>query len=289
MNRLLLYINICLVVTVFAMGGRVVYTATRPLPPLPTPAANQASSVEPEKKDPMKPLAAYEVIARRDLFKTVKIEAEKKPEVNVDALTETRLNLKLWGTIAGDAERTYAVIEDPKIRQQQLYRVGDMIQTAKVKMILRERVVLTVDGQDEVLVIQESEKSGPGDRQAKKPAETPPEQPSTELSQPQQIILNREAVKATSTRPEDLMKQVRARLHMENGQPAGILLSGIQPDSLFRKIGLRSGDIVTGFDDTVIETPESLPAILEQMSSASTLSLKVKRGGHPMTLNVQME
>jgi len=176
MNRLLLYINICLVVTVFAMGGRVVYTATRPLPPLPTPTVNHASATEPEKKDPMKPLAAYGVIARRDLFKTVKTEPETKPDMNVDALTETRLNLKLWGTIAGDAERTYAVIEDPKIRQQHLYRVGDMIQTAKVKMILRERVVLTVDGLDEVLAIQNNEKSGPADRQAK-PAGIPSTRP----------------------------------------------------------------------------------------------------------------
>ncbi|MBI9086948.1 MAG: type II secretion system protein GspC [Desulfobacterales bacterium] len=288
MNRLLLYINICLVVTVFAMGGRVVYTATRPLPPLPTPTVQETSVTAPAGKDPMKPLAAYEVIARRDLFKTIKIETEKKPDMNVDALTETRLNLKLWGTIAGDAERTYAVIEDPKIRQQQLYRVGDMIQTAKVKMILRERVVLNVDGRDEVLVIQDSEKSGPADRQAK-PTNTPSPRPSAELPQTQQITLDPETAKALSTKPEDLMKQVRARLHMENGQPAGILLSGIRPNSVFRKMGLQSGDIITGFDDTVIETPESLPAILEQISSASTLSLQVKRRGQPMTLNVQME
>ena len=238
----------------------------------------------------MEPLAAYEVIARRDLFKTAKKEAEKKPDMNVDALTETRLNLKLWGTIAGDAARTYAVIEDPKIHEQHLYRVGDMIQAAKVKMILRERVVLTVDGRDEVLAIQNSEKSGSGppNRQAT-PAVNPTMRPSAQLPQSRPITLDRETASALSAKPEDLIREVRVRTHMENGQPAGVLLSGIRPNSVFRKLGLRSGDIVTGFDDTMIETPESLPVILEQIASTSTLSLKIKRGGRPMTLNVQTE
>lgn len=288
MNRLLLYINIFLAVTVFTMGGRVVYTATRPSAPLPIPAIPKTSAAEPVKKISMKPLVAYEIITRRDLFKTVNPGGEKKPDVDVDALTETRLNLKLWGTSAGEADRAYAVIEDPKSRQQQLYRVGDMIQTAMVKMILREKVVLTVDGRDEVLVIQDSEKDGPGDRQAKstRPLVSPP---SPTPSQPRPIILGRAAVQSASANPESLMKQVRARIHMENGQPAGVLLSGIQPDSIFRKLGLRSGDIVTGFDDTVIESPESLPAILEQIDSASTLSLKVNRGGRPMAWSVQLK
>lgn len=42
---------------------------------------------------------------------------------------------------------SYAVIEDKKATGQNLYRVGDRVQDALIKMILREGVVLDVGGQ----------------------------------------------------------------------------------------------------------------------------------------------
>lgn len=42
-------------------------------------------------------------------------------------------------------DKTYAVIEEAKTRKQNLYRVGDTVENATVKMVLREKVVLNVD------------------------------------------------------------------------------------------------------------------------------------------------
>jgi general secretion pathway protein C len=51
---------------------------------------------------------------------------------------------------------SYAVIEDKKATGQNLYRVGDRVQDALIKMILREGVVLDVGGgKDEILQIEE--------------------------------------------------------------------------------------------------------------------------------------
>lgn len=103
--------------------------------------------------------SAYQPIIQRDLFRTKTAEATDPTtaETNIDDLEKTRLKLKLWGTITGDfSGAAYAVIEDASNRQQpqQLYREGEPIANASIKMILREKVVLTVDGKDEILEME---------------------------------------------------------------------------------------------------------------------------------------
>ena len=105
-------------------------------------------------------MADYQVIVARNLFNSGRqalAGADKagSPGLDVDKLKQTDLKLKLWGTGVGPDGQTYAVIEDPKTREQLLYRPGDTVQKAAVKMVLRQKVVLNVDGRDEVLVMEE--------------------------------------------------------------------------------------------------------------------------------------
>jgi general secretion pathway protein C len=102
-------------------------------------------------------LSHYNAIFERNLFKTKAKADIKSSSINIDALKQTDLNLKLWGTVTGLEDKTYAVIEEAKTRKQNLYRVGDTVQNATVKVVLREKVVLNVDGKDEVLEIEKEE------------------------------------------------------------------------------------------------------------------------------------
>jgi len=104
-----------------------------------------------------KSLSYYSPIIERDLLKTKK-DSNKvlKNKINLEALRHTDLKLRLWGTVTADDKQTvYAVIEEQKAKKQSLYRVGDKIQNATVKMIFREKVVLNVNGRDEILEIGE--------------------------------------------------------------------------------------------------------------------------------------
>jgi general secretion pathway protein C len=93
-----------------------------------------------------RPLSAYKAVLDRNLFNTRSTSEPQTEKVDVNSLEETKLNLKLWGTVSGTEDGDYAVIEDVKAREQNLYRTGDAIQTATVKEIFREKVVLTVNG-----------------------------------------------------------------------------------------------------------------------------------------------
>ncbi len=104
-----------------------------------------------------KSLSYYSPIIERDLLKTKK-DPNKilKDKINLEALKHTDLKLRLLGTVTTDYKQTaYAVIEEQKAKKQSLYRVGDKIQKATVKMILREKVILNVNGRDEILEIGE--------------------------------------------------------------------------------------------------------------------------------------
>ena len=72
------------------------------------------------------------------------------------ATQKTNLNLRLWGTIAGDNLNTYAIIEDTTTRKQKLYKAGDEIQHAAVIKIFRKKVVFRVNDHFELLEIESS-------------------------------------------------------------------------------------------------------------------------------------
>ncbi|MBI5896826.1 MAG: hypothetical protein HZB24_12765 [Desulfobacterales bacterium] len=140
----------------------------------------------------------YHPVMERDLFKIGKSTAPAKgPEVDPDTLAKTQLTLKLWGTVSGDTEQVYAVIEDLQKREQNLYRVGDTIQNATVKIVMREKVVLNVEGRDEVLAMEEmseGDSSGPMASAKGRSSRTPqpmPQPPSGGEGGQQNITLQR--------------------------------------------------------------------------------------------------
>ena len=74
------------------------------------------------------PLSTYDAILERNLFNTRSESEPQSGKVDVASLEETKLDLKLWGTVSGTGDGDYAVIEDVKAREQNLYRSGDSIQ-----------------------------------------------------------------------------------------------------------------------------------------------------------------
>ncbi|MBW2488492.1 MAG: PDZ domain-containing protein, partial [Deltaproteobacteria bacterium] len=236
-----------------------------------------------------RPLSAYSAIAQRNLFNTNPDTVAPEETINVDNLKETDLKLKLWGTVAGEGRRAYAVIEDTKTKEQSLYRTGDSIQNATLKMILRQKVVLSVNGQDEILGMEEpgSVKRGGARPQLARQDTTPPKLPVS--SYPRQLTLNSDQIESALENVDQLMEQARIRPHIEEGRPAGISITGIKPNTVFRKMRLRNGDIITGVNGAPIESVEDAMKIFGDLSSASEIQLEIKRRGRTRTLNYKIE
>ena len=81
------------------------------------------------------------------------------------------------------------------------------------------------------------------------------------------ISLQRSQIDAAMENVTDLMSQIKVRPHFTDGKPDGIMLSSIQPRSIFRRMGLRSGDIITGVDGKEIESVDDALQFYENLSS----------------------
>jgi general secretion pathway protein C len=254
--------------------------------------APQASSrkVAFNQQDDHPPLSRYRAITKRNLFNTnPDIEAPDRA-INVDNLKKTDLNLKLWGTVTGQDRKAYAVIEDTKTRKQELYRVGDSIQDATVKLILRQKVVLSVSDRDEILGMEEigaAKKGGESPRVARKAAGAPPKMPVS--SYPRQLTLKSDQIESALENLDQLMDQARIRPHIEDGKPSGISITGIKPNTIFRKMRLRNGDIITGVNGDPIETVDDAMKIFGDLSSSPEVQVEIKRRGRKRVLNYKIE
>ncbi len=224
-------------------------------------------------------LSYYKTISERNLFNIEKKSEQKPKEVNIKALKQTELKLKLWGTVTGNNNEIYAVIEDSKDKKQNLYRIGDTAQNAIVKKILREKVILNVDGKDEFLEMEEMYSSG-------KPIKRH-ESPSAKISQKK--VIKRSQIEKAVTNISQLMKQVKIRPHFEDGISDGLSLSGIRPNSIFRKMGLRNDDILVGVEGNTIESVDDALKLYESLKTSSSVTLEIKRHGRPQTINFNIE
>jgi len=278
------------------------------------PQSPSGASPKPvEKARPKPPLSRYRAIAERNLFRIdTGSQSPAAATIDLEALKQTELKLKLWGTVSGQAQEAYAVIEDAQSRKQNLYRVGDAIQSANLKMILREKVVLQVEDRDEILQMQEvpgSQGPAPPQMQEAPGSEepTPPQMPelpggeepdpgegapaaeAPPAARPQTIRLRPNMLEGMVGEGEDPFKNLNVQPHQTDGAPDGVALTGIQPRSIFRRLGLREGDVITAIDGEPIRSAEHLTVILEKLTSGSGVSLELNRRGRPTTLDFQVE
>ena len=232
--------------------------------------------------------SAYQAILARDLFKTTATpEAEPEAEaIELDKLKETRLNLRLWGTITGTSETAYAVIEDKSKNRQGLYHEGDAIQNATVKMILRKKVVLRVNGEDEILVM-EDEKEQSGHMSAALEEREPDAEYSYAVGE--QVSIDREEINSALNDINQLMQQVRVRPHFKNGKPNGLILTHIRNDSIFRELGLQSGDVVKGVNGEQIESVDDALKFYNNLKSSASVQLQIERGGQEKSINYRID
>ena len=246
---------------------------------------------------------AYDQIRERNIFgATEKVElppaVETKP---VETLEETTLQLSLLGTIAGDTASARAIIMDKRQRSQDIYRVGDSVQNAEIRQILRGKVILRHGGNDEILsMVEGGEKSqaAPGaDLQrptASRPAERLPGrtpvggmesgEPETETIQLSQAVLQ-----SSMNNLSDLMTQVRVRPYFRRGKPEGIIVSQIQTNSIFAQLGLMNGDIIASVNGRQMSTPEEAFQFYSSLKSGENVNIEITRRGQKKVLTYDIQ
>lgn len=240
----------------------------------------------------------YTMIVERNIFgATEKSEpppsVEEKEEI-IETLEETTLQLSLLGTVAGDPENGRAIILDKKVNSQNIYRVGDSVQDAEIRQILRGKVVLRRGEKDEILTMVEADdKPQPtaaaardtrrvsrGRRARSQPqVEEPLEESATVEPEEEIIVVAQDELQGSINDLNQLMTQVRIRPYFRQGKPEGLIVSQIQADSIFEKLGLMNGDIIASVNGNQMSSPEEAFQLYNSLNSGSQVSIEITRRG----------
>lgn len=131
------------------------------------PSDTRQPAAPPEEKvdDALPAANDYGIILTRNIFQA-SLEPGKAPsgeapgQEGTEDLAETRMQLVLLGTVSGSKEDARAIIRDEKTKMEDIYRVGSELNGASISRIGRGKVVLQVNGREEVLNIKDPESSG---------------------------------------------------------------------------------------------------------------------------------
>lgn len=153
LKKPLLLINICLAVLVLCIALNTFHTCNSKRHEkirlqneiFRTKSLNGKTSAKPEEP------GDYEVIIRRDIFKTKKI-LQKAITEQEKTIKITDLNLKLMGTVVGKDRDCFAIILDGSTKKLDLYHLNDFIQGTRIVGILSDRVILNLEGRKEYLM-----------------------------------------------------------------------------------------------------------------------------------------
>lgn len=91
---------------------------------------------------------------------------------------------------------------------------------------------------------------------------------------------------------QDLTKlgmQARIVPNYESGKYAGFRLVGIRPNSLYKAIGLQSGDLLRRINGEEIDTPNKAIQLFEQLRNANQIAIDVVRRGKKVTMNYSIQ
>jgi len=216
----------------------------------------------------------FAAIAAAHLFGEA--DAEPPPAATASA-PETRLNLKLRGTIAADDETiAHAIIADGS-NSTRVYFIEDRVPGgATLHEVQADRVILKRGGAFETLKLPKmSENLGT-------PARTP------RAVMPSTVDGSRTPRGVSPANLGTFTEVLRPQPFMPNGQLQGYRVYPGRDRRAFAALGLRPGDLVKDINGQPLDNLQNGMELFRTLGTATSLTVTVERNGADMVLNLDL-
>ena len=202
--------------------------------------------------------------------------AEPVQTAAIDA-PETRLNLKLRGTLAaGDDSMAHAIIADGNGKDN-VYFVNDSLPGGAVlHEVYPDRVILNRAGTLETLRLPKLSESL-GNQSSSSSRRTTNARPSGSIQQMMQ------------DGPASFTDVLRPQPYMPNGELKGYRVYPGRDRRKFAALGLRPGDLVTDINGQPLNNLQSGMEVFKSLGNASQLTVTIERNGSPMQLTLDTD
>jgi len=219
-------------------------------------------------------LESYGIITERNLFLTT-LRTTSAKEGGFFASGEEVAEFDLKGTIAGGDSFGFVIIEERGSKKQRLYRLGDMIGSAKLMTISRNTATIKSGGRDITLKIKATPEG---------PLLNPFRASRDTVASPG-VAMSRKEVSENLRDLQGIMTHAQVRPYFEAGAQQGFIVSQIKPDSLYQKLGLQNGDIIIDVNNKRMQSADDVMKLVNLMQSGESVVLNLKRQGKVETIN----
>lgn len=219
-----------------------------------------------------------------------KVTRTKDLDFDAVPCTQEALPVEIIGTIyTGDPARSYVSAKDPKVEDADIYKSGDLIIEHEEYEIYRvrrgtveirkgdQKICVPVKGMDDS---QASAASGGA--------------PSSGVVSPENVetMEFESSFLANEIGPgyANILNAAKMIPDLdEGGKMAGFKLLSIVPGSLFDRLKLQNGDIVTEVNGVSMRDPSQGFKLYQALQEEREITIKVTRGGQPMIRKVRVK
>lgn len=204
--------------------------------------------------------------------------------------------LKLVGTaVTRDPNKRMAVLEDPQSRRQWSFHEGDRAGGILIKSIRRDHIVIDAGKGDETVKIRSFLGEG---RSATAARSDPPKRhlssPSAKSinrvgSRERLYVIDRALAEAALADPASVLDHVDIMPARVLNREVGFRIAAFEPDSIFSKMGLRSGDLLLTVNDQEITGPQEAATFFEIIRQGGDIDLTVRRRARTYHINLLIE
>lgn len=209
----------------------------------------------------------------------VSAPAEDKIAVEQEK-TETAYNLELIGTAIGNTKDPSAFIKDLDSGKQSIYKMGSRIREAKVVKIALGRVVLDINGQEQILTLSARGKAWAHLEDTGK---------ALISFSGDQILVNRSGLASESGKILKDFKRVKVSPYYDSNSVAGLKVEGVAPDSIMAAAGIHDKDVVTMVNSQKIDSYQKALQVLNKARGQNEIKVSVLRDGQPQLLSYKLQ
>jgi len=223
-----------------------------------------------------------------------------------DGFADADVNAQLIVTmVAKDPEESMALVKDGQ--DMKMIRLGMEVGGKATVLAIRPKyLVVKVDGKVQVMRLGAE---AAGDKKlAAGPMVPRPMAPSVRGDEPEargaassnydawvkRVSANEYHLDRSMLMEElnDLTKlgmQARVVPNYKAGKYEGFKLIGVRPNSLYRAIGIRSGDVVKAVNGEELNSPNKAIKLFEELKNEARITVELERGGRATQLNYQVK
>jgi general secretion pathway protein C len=253
---------------------------------LPNPSAPAAMASRPASAIQLPSVLDIDRLAHlTGLVVPVEPEAtSSKTDLSSDPV-RTSMRAKLLGTLrAGATEWSLASVLDMGAQRSVTVMVGDRLLTSQVLDILRDRVIVLNNGRREYV------SADTGDGAPNLPTTTKVNEPAGAWGAGIKALdatnydVPRSEVDRAINNLNDIAMQARLVPAFKDGASEGFKLFSIRPDSLYSKIGIQNGDVITRINGLDMNDPAKALEVYTKLKDAPRIDVDVDRNGSMMRM-----